>query len=280
MRIAVLGMGHMGQAIATRLLEGGHTVVAWNRTPDKARQMTERGAVPVDDLADAVGQVELVITSLSNDDAVRSLALGADGIIATGTAALYADASTISPGLSHEIAQRYPRFVSMPISGSPDAVRAGQAVYLVGGPDESVDMLEPVLADLSPTRHLYPESRLAAVAKLTVNAVLLAGIVSLAEGLVVGQAGGLSEIELRELLSESPTVAPGVRARFEAILTGNGPTLWSVDLGSKDTRLALEIGTQSHELPLISAAKSRYDAASDEGHGSEDVAAVARLYLG
>lgn len=280
MRIAVLGMGHMGQAIATRLLDQGHTVVVWNRTADKARQLAEQGALPVEGLAEAVGDVAVAITSLSNDDAVRSLALGDDGILATGTEALYVDASTISPGLSHEIAQRYPPFVSMPISGSPDAVRAGHAVYLVGGPDGSVEVLEPVLADLSSTRRRYPESRLAAVAKLTVNAVLLAGIVALAEGLAVGDAGGLDEDQLRELLSESPTVAPGVRGRFEAILTGSGPTLWSVDLGSKDARLALEIGTPAHQLPVITAAKGSYDTASDQGHGDDDVAAVARIYLG
>jgi len=282
MRVAVLGQGRMGAAIATRLLQQGHAVVVWDRTADRTGPLVARGAEAVVELRDALARVDVALTSLSNDDAVRQVALGDHGVVAGigSGGALYADASTISPELSHEISLRYPAFVSTPISGSPELVGRGEALYLAGGPEASLRILDPVLSALSSHRHTYPEPRLAAAAKLSVNAVLLAGIVSLAEGLAAGRAGGLSDDQLRTLLAESPTVGPGLRGRFEAILTGSGPTLWSVDLGSKDLGLALALGREPADdpFPMVAAAKDRYDRASVEGLGGDDVAAVGRLY--
>ena len=270
----------MGAAIAGRLVEDGHTVVVWDRTAERTAPLVARGAEAAASVGEAVARVDVAITSLSNDDAVREVALGPHGVVDSAGAggALYADASTISPDLSHELSLAYPDFVSMPVSGSPEVVASGEAVFLAGGPEASLQRLEPVLRSLSPNHRTYPEARLAAVAKLAVNTVLLAGLVSLAEGLAVGRAGGLSDDQLRTLLAESPMVGPGLRRRFEPLLTGSGPTLWTVALGAKDLGLALELAGADQSVPVVAAVKERYEQATAEGLGGEDVAAVGRIY--
>src|ERR1700728_4654911 len=113
MRIAVLGMGRMGRAISGRLLETGHHVTVWNRPPGSAGELVSAGAHPAHTVAGAVAGGEIVVTSLANDDAVRSVALGGgDGGVRAviGASQVYADCSTVSPDLSDELEGAFPRF--------------------------------------------------------------------------------------------------------------------------------------------------------------------------
>jgi len=170
MRIAVLGMGRMGQGLADRLLGQGHALVVWNRSADKTGPAVAHGARAADSIKEAVSEVEVVLSSLANDDAVRSVAAEVHGSLGD---AVYAEGSTISPGLAAELAGQFERFASMPVAGSPDVVRDGKAIFLVGGPKAVVDELEPMLATLSEKHFRYPEAAQAATAKLAVNLLLL-----------------------------------------------------------------------------------------------------------
>jgi len=278
-RAGVLGMGRMGQAIAARLLEGGHDVAVWNRSPGRTADLAARGATVASTPAAAVASSEVVLTSLANDGAVRAVALGDDGIAAHIGDQVFVEASTISPALSQELTDRFPHFIAMPVVGNPDAVRAGRAVLLVGGGDHDIGHLAPILDSLSPTIRRYPEARLANVAKLTTNMLLLSGVVALAESLAVGRRGGLDDGQLAELLSESPMLAPGLKNRFDTILTGSGPTWWTLDLGAKDARLAVELA-HGVELPLLAVVRSQFDAAAheDPDDAGSDIAAVSHRY--
>jgi 3-hydroxyisobutyrate dehydrogenase len=280
MRIAVLGMGRMGRALALRLLEGGHSVVVWNRSKGKAAEVVAAGGTEADTIRQAVTDVELAMTSLANDDAVRAVALGEDGIRASiGDGDMYVDTSTVSPRLSAELADAFPAFAAMPILGSPAAVRAGQAMYLVGGPDDVVDRLEPVLKSLTERARRYDRAPLASTAKLTCNLLLLAGVVALAEAFTVGRSGGLTDDQLRELLGGTPLVAPALKNRFEGILTGEQEAWWTTVLGAKDARLAAEVAADAGiDLPLAKVVRERLEAAAAAGFDDEDIAAVARLY--
>lgn len=279
MQISVLGMGRMGQAIAARLLAGGHQVTVWNRSTGRTADLAAQGAVVAASLADAVDASEVVLTSLANDAAVRAVALGDDGIAACLGEQTFVEASTISPSLSQELDGRFPSFVSMPVVGNPDAVRSGQAVLLVGGDDAAVTRLSAMLGSLSATVRRYPEARLANVAKLTTNMLLLSGVVALAETLAVGRCGGLDDGQLADLLDQSPMLAPGLKNRFHTILTGSGPTWWTLDLGAKDARLALELA-HDVDLPLLAVVRSQFEQAAheDRDEAGSDIAAVAHRY--
>lgn len=281
MHTAVLGMGRMGRAIAARLLSEGHEVVVWNRSPGKVDELVAHGARVASTPSEAAADAEVVITMLSRDDAVRDVVFG-DGAVAgaLGVEAVLVDCSTVSPAMSEELAAGVSRFVAVPVLGNPDAVRAGAAMLLVGGPHQAVSPVEPVLAALGGHVRRYERARLAAAAKLTSNLLLLHGVVALAEAFAVGNAGGLTEDQLRELLGESAVVAPALRNRFEAVLTGRLDSWWTTELGAKDVTLAMELGESAgRSLPCTSAVAGVYGELVDEGHGDDDIASVHFRYL-
>jgi 3-hydroxyisobutyrate dehydrogenase len=231
-----------------------------------------------DTVAEAVKDQEVVITSLANDEAVRSVALGDDGIrTALADGAVYLDASTVSPSLSAELAGCFPRYAAMPIMGSPDAVRAGEAVYLIGGDPTVIESVQPLLAALSRTVRRYEAAPLASTAKLAVNLLLLDGVVALAEAMAVGRSGGLSDEQLSSLLRDSPMVAPGLKNRFDGVLYGHQEPWWSARLGAKDAGLAVTlVETTGGALRATAAARDLYDQVPDPD--SQDIADVAQLY--
>lgn len=282
MQIAVLGMGRMGQAVAGRLLDGHHGVVIWNRTPGKAADLVTRGACEAEDVADAVTGVDVVITSLANDDAVRHVVFDAGGVLdSIGEATTYLDASTVSPALVGELDTAFPRFGAMPILGAPVAVASGEAVYLLGGDATVGDAAQPLMASLSDKVRRYDSPPLASAAKLASNLLLLDGIVALAESFSVGRAGGLSDDQLRDLLGESPLVAPALKNRFEGVLTGDQDPWWSTALGAKDAGLAVDVaGAAGRDLPSTSVVRDMYRRAASAGLADADVAEVSALYRG
>lgn len=279
MKIAVLGLGRMGHAVAHRLLDGGHELTVWNRSPGKADELVAAGATEARTAADAVSAVEVALSSLANDDAVRGLALGEGGIRQAVGSRTYGDMSTISPSLSAELGRSFERFVALPIVGAPQAVREGRATYLAGGPAETVDGLGPVLETLGGNVKRYARPELASTAKLSVNLMLLAGIASLAESFTVGRAGGLGDEELVDLLYDSPVVAPGLKNRFRALLAGSGPMWWTTALAAKDARLAIgAAGRKAQRLRVATAVRDVFEAAVLAGHEDEDIIAIAHLY--
>jgi 3-hydroxyisobutyrate dehydrogenase-like beta-hydroxyacid dehydrogenase len=279
MDVAVLGQGRMGRALAGRLLEGGHGVAVWNRSKGKAGEVVSAGAWEAGSIAEAVDGVDAVVTMLANDDAVRAVAFG-ELRSSIGEKSIYADCSTVSPKLTGELAEAFPaRFVAMPVVGGPAAVRAGQAVYLAGGDADVVDHLHPVLSSLSDTVRRYDTAPLALTAKLATNLLLLSEVVALAESFAVGRSGGLSDDQLRALLGTSPVVAPGLKNRFEGVLTGSQEGWWTTVLGAKDAGLALDIarGTDT-ELPAAQVVQRLYEKAASSGLDDADIAAVTMLY--
>ena len=279
MEIAVLGMGLMGRALASRLLEGGHRVVVWNRSTGKAAEIVSEGAREAHDVADAVKDVDVAITMLANDNAGRAVALGElQSSIADTTT--YVDCSTVSAELTAELAEAFPgNFLALRVLGSPLAVRTGQAVYLAGGNARLVDHLAPVLSSLSETVRRYDSAPLAIAAKLATNLLLLAEIVALAESFAVGRSGGLTDDQLRELLSTSPMVPAGLKNRFEGVLTGSPDGWFTTALGAKDAGLAIDIARAAEvELPAAETVRRLYEKAAASGLDQADIPAVAQLY--
>jgi 3-hydroxyisobutyrate dehydrogenase-like beta-hydroxyacid dehydrogenase len=281
MDVAVLGMGRMGRALAGRLLEGGHGVAVWNRSKGKAREVVSAGAREASSVAEAVDGVDAAVTMLADDDAVRAVAFG-ELRSSIGEKTIHVDCSTVSPKLTGELAETFPaRFLALPVIGGPAAVRAGQAVYLAGGNAGVVDDLQPVLSSLSDTVRRYDTAPLAITAKLATNLLLLSEVAALAESFAVGRSGGLSDDQLRDLLGTSPLVAPGLKNRFEAVLTGSREGWWTTELGAKDAGLALDIARGADvELPAAQVVQRLYEKAASSGLDDADIAAVTVLYRG
>ncbi|GAF48594.1 NAD(P)-dependent oxidoreductase [Rhodococcus wratislaviensis] len=279
MNIAVLGMGRMGRALAGRLLAGGHQVTVWNRSTGKAREIVSAGAREAQSVAAAVDGADVVITMLADDAAIRAVAFG-ELRSSIGARTTYIDCSTVSRRLSGELAEVLSaRFLAMPVVGGPAAVSAGQATFLVGRDAGVVDRLSAVISSLTGNVRRYDAAPLAVTAKLATNLLLLSGVVALAESIAVGRSGGLRDDQLRELLATSPLMAPGLKKRFEGVLTGSQDGWWTTVLGAKGADLALDIARDADlALPTATVARHLYENAASSGLECVDIAAVTDLY--
>jgi 3-hydroxyisobutyrate dehydrogenase-like beta-hydroxyacid dehydrogenase len=282
MRLAVLGMGKMGHALAERLLGREHEVSVWNRTRHKADDLLAKGAREASCPAAAAEEAQATFTSLADDAAVRAVVTGRDGVAAGLGDGILIDASTVSPETTTDLSETVGgRLLASPILGSPMAVVAGEATYLIGGPRELVDRLAPAydaLAEAGHRRYVGEDARAATTLKLLSNYLLMSGIATLAETVATAQAVGLPDELILDYLGHLPLVAPALRNRLHDIVSGDHDGWFSTSLGAKDVRLADDLA-KSHGvlLPLADAVKRRYEEAATQGWADADIGAVVEL---
>lgn len=281
MRVAVLGLGKMGHAVAGRLLAGGHEVTVWNRSSGKADDLLAKGAEEASSPKEAVARAEAIITSLTDDSALSSVMEGDEGLVSQlPGSAVYLDMSTVSPATSRRLSEASSAsFLASPILGAPQAVEAGRATYLVAGPQAAFEQVGPLLAALSEqVRYLGEEVELAPQMKLLANYLLLSGIAVLGELVSVAEAVGLKDDVMLEFLQASPLVADGLHNRLEALFSGQHTGWFTTTLGAKDLRLADQLAKEAQlALPLLELVKSRYEEASATDHAGDDLTAIVEL---
>src|ERR1700739_1389079 len=137
MRVGFIGLGNMGAAMAGNLLKAGHEVTVYNRTPEKARSLAAQGARVATSVSQAC-QGDAVMTMLANDEAVESVVLGPEGVIASlRPGALHVSSSTISVVLSRRLSEKHAkqgqRYVAAPVFGRPEAAAAAELVVVAAG---------------------------------------------------------------------------------------------------------------------------------------------------
>jgi 3-hydroxyisobutyrate dehydrogenase-like beta-hydroxyacid dehydrogenase len=275
MQATVLGLGNMGSAIASRVLAGGHQVTVWNRSPGKADELVQQGAVEARSVEEAVTDADVVLTSLSGDDAVRDVLLpqGRQLPEITGTVV---DCSTVSPGTSSTLAEQYgDRFVASPVAGAPALMRAGHALLIVAGPRAATDAVDGVLTDISDTRYdAGTQVERAAQAKLLNNFLLLGGAALLADAVAAAQRAGLPDDAVADLLAHLSVVPAALSPRIPAFVGRDHPAQFSVDLGRKDLGLFADAFPAGSADGLRSAVVTAFDQASERGFGDDDITAV------
>lgn len=281
MHIAVLGLGQMGRAISARLLDRKYDVTVWNRTPGREGDLPAKGATVAYSIKDAVQGADVVVTLLTADAAVKQVCLGPDGAIAhLRDEAILIDMSTVSPATSRELGENTPggRFVDAPILGGPEVTAQGGARLLLGGDENAVHSLGALWNDLSAGYTYCGPNGSAATMKLLSNLILVGGTMLLAEAVATGQANGIGDAVLRQVLGSSPAVAPGVKARMEDIIGGDHVGWWTIRLAEKDIALALQLATsQGLQLPLGSTVVDVLHRTDAAGYGEKDLAAVIEI---
>ena len=191
-RVAILGTGRMGTALAQRLAHAGIEPILWNRTRARAEQVGAGRVVATP--ADAVRDVDVVITSLTGPDAVRAAYAGPVGALAGAHGQVFVEMSTSGPGLLTELDPQVvatgSRLLDAPIIGAPTVVLRGDAAILVGGAPADVERVRPLLELLGEVRHVGA-LRGGARLKLVANSMLGAVIMAAAELQTAGEAAGL-----------------------------------------------------------------------------------------
>jgi hypothetical protein len=143
MRVGFLGIGRMGSAIAGRVLEGGHELTVWNRTPEKAAELAGRGAHVASSVAEACARAEVVMTMLANDEVLLEITLGPGGIVESlDNGAIHVVMGTHGVGavrtLTDEHADAGQILVAAPVLGRPDIAAAGQLGIVAAGPPDAL----------------------------------------------------------------------------------------------------------------------------------------------
>jgi 3-hydroxyisobutyrate dehydrogenase-like beta-hydroxyacid dehydrogenase len=247
MRIAVIGMGSMGRAFATRALERGHRVVVWNRSPGRAAAVVAAGAVEAP-LDSAVGDADVVLLVLADDEAVLAVCEGEGGVLASlGSSTVLLNVSTVSPDTVRHLAAVGPadRVLDAPVMGAPENVAAGHCRFLVGGPLPTITSCDPLWTDLGVGyTHCGPVGT-ASIMKLISNLLLITGVASLAEAIATARSHGIRDELLQDVFGQSPVVSATSAIRLNSVLDPNHPGWFSPALARKDVRLAVRLAEQS-----------------------------------
>jgi 3-hydroxyisobutyrate dehydrogenase-like beta-hydroxyacid dehydrogenase len=275
--LGLIGLGNMGTAIAERLLDGGYELVLHNRTPQKARPLAGQGATVVDSPAAVAAAVDVVLTSLSDDDALERVAAEVAGAARPGT--VLVDLSTVSPDASARIAADAERagvgYVRAPVSGNPAVVRAGALTLMVSGPEEAIERVLPVLLAVGPTVHRVGDAEQARVVKLAINLVIGGLAELMAEALVLAEASGVSRAALLEVMGSSAAGAPFVKYKTEPLLRDDYSATFTTALMEKDIDLILDAaGAADVELPVARQLKSLLRSTIEAGYGDHDFMAL------
>jgi 3-hydroxyisobutyrate dehydrogenase-like beta-hydroxyacid dehydrogenase len=275
--VGVVGLGNMGTAMAERLLAAGYPLVVHNRTRAKAEALTGQGATVAGTAAELAGQVDVVLTSLADDDALESTA--GEVLAAARPGTVLVDTSTVSSGASASVASQAEAasvsYLRAPVSGNPSVVRAGNLSFIVSGPSEALERVEPVLSAIGPTIHHVGKGEQARVVKLAIN-LMVGGLAELmSEALVLGEASGVSRQALLEVMGSSAAGAPFVRYKTEPLLRDDFSATFTTALMEKDVDLVLEAaGDAGVELPLARELKGLLRATIEAGYADDDFMAL------
>lgn len=277
--IAFLGLGRMGTPMASRLLDGGYTLTAWNRTRSRVDSLVARGARGADSPADAVRDAAVIVTMLSDPRAVEAVIEGTDGIVrAELDDKLVIDCSTVGPAHARRSAEAVHRaggrFVDAPVLGSTPAATSGTLTVLASGDAASLDAAEPVLARFGRVVRAGGVGDGNAL-KLVMN-LLVGGLTEvLAESLVLAERSGLPASLVRETIFASVLKSPFLEYKGPQLFEANYAPLFGASLMLKDMNLVLEQGTRvGAPLPASKVIRDLYADTVAASREERDFAAV------
>lgn len=279
MKIAFLGLGIMGGAMAANLAKAGHDVSVWNRTEGK----TVEGAKPAATPAEAARGAEVVWMCVSDTAAVEQVLFGENGVeqvLVPGM--IVADSSTISPAATRRFAERVRAkgadYVDAPVTGSKIGAAEGKLVFIVGGEEKILARLEPLLAVMGKAVIHMGENGMGQTAKIGMNLMIALMYEGFAEALVLTSKLGLKPELLLQLVEKS-MVRSGVsdyKAPF--VLKRDFSANFPLRLMHKDIKLMLDAAQESRvKLPGLETVEEVYDVAEEEGMAELDYAATLEL---
>jgi len=280
-RLAFVGLGAMGSRLARRLLAAGHHVSGWNRTPEKARELVSAGLALAKSPRAAAEGAEAVFTMVTDDEALRAVTLGADGVIAgLAASAVLVEMSTVSPAVVRElaapVAARGAALLDVPVSGSTITVEQGQASFIAAGDAGALERVHPFLLAMGTAVTHVGELGLAKTMKVATNLGLAVQMLAFSEAVLLAEKAGIARERAVEALVKSVVASPMVKYRGPFVLGQMSTDAWfKVAMMQKDLQLALDAGRASAvPLPLTSVTQEWMTAARGLGLGDYDFAIV------
>src|SRR5438876_5738856 len=279
-KISYLGLGTMGSGMASNLLKAGYQLTVWNRSSEKCEPFARKGVRVADTPADAVRGAELVVYSLSNDQAVEEVVFGAKGIlsgISEGQIAM--DMSTVLPAMSLREQEAYAKrgvdFFDTPVFGSKRESTEAK-LWIIGAGNKAIfEKVKPVVGHLGQSVHYLGRNGNAAAMKLVGNLIVALELEALAEGLVLAQKAGLDLKTVMEVVKVADFRSPLLVSNGQNILKRDFSPSFALKLMLKDADLIEKFGESLQSpIPALRVVEKNLASAVDLGFGTENASAL------
>lgn len=284
--IAFIGLGAMGSRMARHLVDAGYDVRVYNRTPSAAEPLGKLGATVTSSPREAAQGASVVITMLTDDPASRAIWLDNErgALIGAADSAILVECGTVTPAWVHELNEaaksRGLSVLDAPVAGSRPQAEQKKLVFFVGGEVDAFEAAKPILGTMGGQLHHVGDVGSGALMKLAVNSLFASQLVALGELLGFLKRSGIAPERAMSVLGGLPITSPAVSLAGDAILAERFEPMFPVELVAKDLRYANQTAEAvSSELPITHAARTTFERAASAGHGSENINAVARLFL-
>jgi 3-hydroxyisobutyrate dehydrogenase-like beta-hydroxyacid dehydrogenase len=276
--VGFIGLGSMGLPIATNLVESGYRLRVYNRTPQKAQSLVDKGAQLANSPADVVEQGGFVISMLANDQALEDIVLGEGGILEKlGSGGVHISMSTVSPATAGRLAQQHEQqgshYLAAPVFGRPEAAAAKKLWICLSGNEAAKERVLPLLNGLGQKVFDFGEQIGAAnVVKLTGNFLIVSALEAMAEAFTLAEKNGIERTQVAELFGQTLFACPIYQNYGRAIAQEQyEPAGFKLSLGLKDVDLVLQTAQESQmPMPLASLVHDRLIAAVAKGRGDID----------
>jgi 3-hydroxyisobutyrate dehydrogenase-like beta-hydroxyacid dehydrogenase len=281
MDVGFIGMGRMGRGMAASLAAAGHTVRAWNRSPEGARGIA--GVTPVATAAEAFAG-DAAITMLADDASLEAVIVAGGLLDGPSPPRLHVGMSTVSVALARTLAAVHARagvaYVSAPVFGRPDVAQAGGLNIVAAGPDEAVEAAAPLFEAMgTKTWRFGRDPERANAVKLAGNFLIVSAVEAMAEASTLSEAHGVAAGDFLDLMTSTIFAAPVYKNYGGAIGAKRyEPPGFGLRLGAKDVRLALRAAEDvGVPMPFASVLRDGLIEAMSHGHGEKDLAALAEV---
>ena len=282
MIVGFLGLGAMGRPMAGNLIQAGHRLRVWNRSPGAAEELARKGAEVVAKPREAFGEV--LISMLADDTAVREVVLDSGMLDRAAGGGIHVNMATISVALTEELTEEHHRrglhYIAAPVFGRPEAAAARQLNIVAAGEGAALDRVQPLLDAMGQrTWRLGAEPKEASAAKLAGNFLIAAAIECMGEAVVMVERYGVRPAAFLEILGNTLFAAPVYR-NYGALIADRRyePAGFRLELGLKDVRLALAAAeTARTPMPVASLLRDHLLEAVAQGDGQRDWSALAEV---
>ena len=280
MNITFIGLGIMGQAMASNLLKNKTPLIVYNRSLEKTEPLKALGAKVATNIAEAVSDADLVISMLADPIAVRELFFASDGVLSHMKAeATWIDCSTVDPNFSRKAAvlaqEQNILFIDAPVAGSKPQAEAAVLSFFVGASHQTIAPFENILLQMGQKIIPFEKVGQGSAFKMVVNMLLGQAMVVFSEAIQLGLKLGIDPDFLLNTLPKLPVTAPFTAFKTDNIRSNEYPAEFPLELMLKDLRLATASYTDAGKrLPMAEAAKAQFEAADQAGLGRADFSAV------
>ena len=280
MKIGVIGIGMLGEAVVLNLLTSGYDVAVYNRTKEKTIEIEKKGAKVMDSPKTVAENTELIIIIVKDSTAVREVAFGENGIIKSKNEKLIvADMSTIDSTESKKIAnqfqQNHIQKLEIPVMGGPNVAIMGKLVMMASGPKDSFDQCKTIFEKIANKVFFLGEQGTANSIKLAMNLQITMLALSLSEGITLLKKANVDPKIFLEVLNSTYFKTGMSQNKAFKMIDGNYNATFTLANLKKDittmTNAAKDLGI---ELPMISKAEEIYKNAINEGLGDLDYTGI------